>query len=311
MTTRIVGLLSVGPLLALFASAANAQIGSGWQQFRPGSNIHLDGSGGIETSPGTITNKKNEGASFRKSGSVETFTIFDPISNRSERRMRNDYTSGRRQFQGEVRVSPPTNDESVMQIFGGRTARHHPDDPGLQPRRRHAQEDPGSVTLATEHPRQVDPHQRHPRRRTPTRSRPTSTASSRPPATARRPRSGTTSTAATGRLNSGSAKVEWRNVKHFRQSSGSNDMFALEDEGEEEVEGANDEAAPGTEERADDEAASEASDVEDPVQDDAAGDPAFGCTLGPASLGREPGWPLALVLALWVVRRSSRRRRGR
>ena len=33
--------------------------------------------------------------------------------------MQNTYQTGRRQFEGEVRVSPPTNDESVMQVFGG------------------------------------------------------------------------------------------------------------------------------------------------------------------------------------------------
>lgn len=106
-------------LVTIGAPMAQAQVGSGWQQYHPSSTIQLDGSDGIETYPGSTTNKKNEGASYARSGNAETFTLFDSVSNRSERRMRNEYTSGRWQFEGEVRVSGPTNDESVMQIFGG------------------------------------------------------------------------------------------------------------------------------------------------------------------------------------------------
>jgi hypothetical protein len=103
------------------APAARGQVGSGWEQYQPSSTIQLDGADGIESSPGSTTSRRNEGASYNKAGDVETFTLFDPISNRSERRMRNEYTSGRWQFEGEVRVSPPTNNESIMQIFGGRS----------------------------------------------------------------------------------------------------------------------------------------------------------------------------------------------
>jgi hypothetical protein len=61
----------------------------------------------------------NAGASFSRVDGIETFALRDPISNRCERRLLNTYQTGKRQFEGEVRVSPPTNDESVMQIFGG------------------------------------------------------------------------------------------------------------------------------------------------------------------------------------------------
>src|SRR6185436_17298028 len=47
------------------------------------------------------------------------FYLHDPISNRAERRIQNTYQNGRHQFEGEVRVSAPTDDESVMQVFGG------------------------------------------------------------------------------------------------------------------------------------------------------------------------------------------------
>ena len=36
--------------------------------------------------------------------------------------MQNTYLTGRHQFEGEVRVSPPTDDESIMQVFGGNWA---------------------------------------------------------------------------------------------------------------------------------------------------------------------------------------------
>jgi len=110
------------PLLALLLLApasARAQVGTGWVSYDPPSTIHLDGSAGIESYPGTSTNLKNEGASFTNEGGIETFIMFNPISNRSERRMQNTYLTGKRQFEGEVRVSPPTDDESIMQVFGG------------------------------------------------------------------------------------------------------------------------------------------------------------------------------------------------
>jgi MYXO-CTERM domain-containing protein len=109
-----------GVLFVLVAAApARGQVGSGWMPDNPPSSIQLDGSAGIESYPGSSTNVRNEGASFTDMGGIETFALHDPISNRAERRMQNTYQSGRRQFEGEVRVSPPTDDESVQQVFGG------------------------------------------------------------------------------------------------------------------------------------------------------------------------------------------------
>jgi uncharacterized membrane protein YgcG len=105
--------------VVMAAGGARAQVGTGWVEYQPPSVLHLDGSNGIEVSPGDSTSVMNEGASFTNMGGIETFTLFNPISNRSERRIQNTYLTGRRQFEGEVRVSPPTDDESVMQIFGG------------------------------------------------------------------------------------------------------------------------------------------------------------------------------------------------
>jgi hypothetical protein len=44
--------------------------------------------------------------------------MLNPSSNRVERRMPN-YTSGSWQFAGEVQVYPPTDNECIMQVFGG------------------------------------------------------------------------------------------------------------------------------------------------------------------------------------------------
>jgi hypothetical protein len=121
-TTGIVRITAVrlaASLSVLVAGPATAQVGTGWVQYEPGSAIHLDGANGIESYPGNSTSLRNEGASFTNEGGIETFALHDPISNRSERRIQNTYLTGKRQFEGEVRVSPPTNDESVQQVFGG------------------------------------------------------------------------------------------------------------------------------------------------------------------------------------------------
>src|SRR5437867_4664420 len=104
--------LGAAVLLVLTAGPARAQVGSGWVQYDPPSVIHLDGANGIEVYPGNSTTLRNPGATFTNEGGIETFGLYNPISNRAERRIQNTYLTGRRQFEGEVRVSPPTNDES-------------------------------------------------------------------------------------------------------------------------------------------------------------------------------------------------------
>jgi len=85
------------------AAAAQAQVGSGWTQYSPSSTLQNDDTGGC---------------SYANSGGIEIFRMFNPVCNRIERRVNNNYTTGQRQFQGEVRVSSPTNDEAVHQVFG-------------------------------------------------------------------------------------------------------------------------------------------------------------------------------------------------
>jgi hypothetical protein len=209
-------------LPAALAGRATAQVGTGWVQYDPPSQIHLDGPNGIQTYPGTSTKLENEGATFTNQGGVETFALFDPISNRAERRIQNTYLTGRRQFEGEVRVSPPTNDESVMQIFGGNSGattqmiRAYDDGGGT------LRKVPGSVVVASNiHGVWLKLNVIHDVEgnfvKTYLAGKLISTGD------------GEATNAGTdgwyhkygcyGTLRTGSAKVEWRNVKHFRDGT--------------------------------------------------------------------------------------------
>jgi hypothetical protein len=91
-------------LLVGTASAAQAQIGSGWMQYAPTKKTDLRGAG----------------ATYSNSGGVETLKM-KPGDERAEVRINNNYTTGQRQFQGEVRVKSGSNGSSVYQVFGGVT----------------------------------------------------------------------------------------------------------------------------------------------------------------------------------------------
>jgi hypothetical protein len=83
-------------------STVHAQVGSGWTQYSPTKTIQQVNGSNV--------------AKYTNSGGVETFIIL-PGSNRCEARVNNNYTSGQRQFQGEVRVSNPTDSQAIHQKF--------------------------------------------------------------------------------------------------------------------------------------------------------------------------------------------------
>jgi hypothetical protein len=210
----------VACLLLAATSTARAQVGTGWVQYNPPSSLQLDGSNGIESHPGTSTNLMNEGASYTNQGGIETFSLHNPISNRCERRMQNTYTSGRHQFEGEVRVSPPTNDESVMQLFGGNSGATTQMIRAYNVNGGTLRKVPGSVLLAENiHGQWIKVNMIHDVAgdfvRTYINGRQMATGS------------GEAAGAGNdgwyhkygcyGTLRTGSAKVEWRNVKHFRE----------------------------------------------------------------------------------------------
>jgi hypothetical protein len=214
--------LLLGTVLLLWPGVTRAQMGTGWVPYQPSSSIQLDGSAGIESYPGTSTALSNEGASFTNEGGIETFALHDPISNRAERRMQNTYLTGRRQFEGEVRVSPPTNDESVMQVFGGNSGattqmiRAYADAGGS------LRKVPGSVLLAENiHGVWVKINVIH--------DIGANTVQTYVDGKLLATGDGEAVNAGTdgwyhkygcyGTLRTGSAKVEWRNVKHFRDGT--------------------------------------------------------------------------------------------
>lgn len=97
-----------------------AAIGSGWVEYFPTKKIHLDDANGLQIF--NWTTYKSVGnpicADYTYSNGTETFRLLNTQTNRSEIRLLNDYSTGSRQFEGYVKIVPPLNDESLMQIFG-------------------------------------------------------------------------------------------------------------------------------------------------------------------------------------------------
>jgi hypothetical protein len=106
-------------VMAGVPSPSSAVIGTGWQEVSPNRTIQVV-SGGVNypRTWSTTTSATEPGASYARSGTEETFKLLSTQSNRVEVRVHNDYRTGLRQFEGELRVHGPTDDESCMQIFG-------------------------------------------------------------------------------------------------------------------------------------------------------------------------------------------------
>jgi hypothetical protein len=94
-------------------------IGTGWTEFSPPSKLQVETHDEIREFPGDTTNITNGGGRYTNSGGIETFELVSNESNRVERRFADDYSSGRRQFQADVTIFPPSDNETVHQIFNG------------------------------------------------------------------------------------------------------------------------------------------------------------------------------------------------
>jgi hypothetical protein len=110
-------------IIAGTTSIANAQIGSGWSSYSPTMKIHLDDENGLQIYSWTSYKSVGSGsicADYQYTSSTDThrFRILDNRSNRAEIRLENEYSSGKRQFQGYVKFSSPLDNECLMQIFG-------------------------------------------------------------------------------------------------------------------------------------------------------------------------------------------------
>jgi hypothetical protein len=140
-TISRVGRGTVACAVLLAAPTARAQVGSGWVQYSPSYYVQME-THGVYTNHPPGDHYVQEGSSYDKVNGVETFQLTSTASNRVEIRCREEYDSGRRQFEGEIRVTAPTNDESVFQVFhvmllrfmaasGGQFAWHLHDSPTM------------------------------------------------------------------------------------------------------------------------------------------------------------------------------------
>src|SRR5262245_56240517 len=122
MRSRLLAIAIAGLVLTALSSVAHAQLGNGWTRYSPTKHIHLDDASGLKTFAWTASKSvcSPACADYRYDSATDTeiFRVLDNRSNRSEIRLQNEYSSGRRQFQGYVTFDAPLNDESLFQIFG-------------------------------------------------------------------------------------------------------------------------------------------------------------------------------------------------
>jgi hypothetical protein len=123
---RITGWWAAGvfsaALMLNVATPAQAQLGRGWVRYSPTKKIHLDDEAGLKTfswsSYKSVCSPTCAEYRYDSATDTETFRIMDARSNRSEIRLQNDYTTGRRQFEGYLKFFPPDNDPGVFQLWG-------------------------------------------------------------------------------------------------------------------------------------------------------------------------------------------------
>lgn len=109
-------MFSAGATLLFGAKVAQAQIGSNWAQYSPDSYIQIEVHDVFKSYPPDSTVVNDGGVRYTNKNGIETFKLATTDSNRVERRYYDNY-SDRRQFEGYVNVSGPTDDEKVHQVF--------------------------------------------------------------------------------------------------------------------------------------------------------------------------------------------------
>jgi hypothetical protein len=111
------------------ASCVCAQVGDGWSEYQPSRKIHLVDFENTSLRKGMSSFDWREKASvgaptpassyaFDAATDAELFCLHDARANRSEIRLENEYGTGSRQFEGYLTVYPPTDDQSVFQVWG-------------------------------------------------------------------------------------------------------------------------------------------------------------------------------------------------
>jgi hypothetical protein len=110
--------LTVAGVVLIQPSAFAGPVGSGWTEHKPSWNLQIQSSGKMTSYPSSTNSASGPGGSYLRSGGVQTFKLVNNGSNRVEVRVQDNYRTGQRQFEGELKVTSGTDDESAMQIFG-------------------------------------------------------------------------------------------------------------------------------------------------------------------------------------------------
>jgi len=101
------------------AAIAHGQIGEGWKPVVSERGTQIETHGKYTMHAYTKTFVAEAGGSYERTNGVEIFRLFNhDASNRVEIKDDNKWKTGQRQFEGLLRVSPPTDNESCMQVFG-------------------------------------------------------------------------------------------------------------------------------------------------------------------------------------------------
>ncbi len=99
------------------AATAPAQIGSGWHRMSIGGFIDYEV--GDVHHQHSVSSFSLPSMYYTKSSSSETFGLKTAASNRVEHDTDSHYTSGRRQFQGNLQIFNGIDNQSCVQIFDG------------------------------------------------------------------------------------------------------------------------------------------------------------------------------------------------
>src|SRR6185369_16904817 len=113
--------LSVAVLFLSLTQSLQAQVGTGWTQKTFSQRYEYESNDVLITISPPPTHFTDGFSQYDKTNGVETFQLLSRHSNRAEIRPNDDYSTGSRQFQADVRITAPTHAESIHQIFNGPT----------------------------------------------------------------------------------------------------------------------------------------------------------------------------------------------
>ena len=100
----------------LLATAARAQVGTGWGQFSLSADF-IDYEVNDQHFQHAVSSFAAGGMYYTNSGGSETFGLVAANSNRIEHDSNSHYQSGKRQFEGYLQIFPGISQQSCVQIF--------------------------------------------------------------------------------------------------------------------------------------------------------------------------------------------------